>query len=861
MAAWPCTDAPPDSTEYRRVEYALHVALGRLDGRVRRISAIDNPLARHQFSRRTSGVLKLHSFVAEGEGCDARAEPGRLRWRAAAGANDGMRVHIGGVPPGVLEDASEPNDADGANRRRLVYCLAAVGMAWPVDAATLARCQTQPGVRPPAGYDSFVDGEPADRASAEAEEAAWRSDWIESPTQARDGRKPVSYWLTDRSQVLPLYVVDFELPPISFTPPEPAPVPAAAPKGDAPSCAPGQCQYHDCPCEYYCPRCQTSMCAECKLTGHHSHGPALGHALQPLCTAHRAAVANCQDGANPILLATVDRITTARDTLRSRGESVRQNATELRSSLAALVSAVSAQIDHAENCRLAALHSQEIELARQLKTLGAGEDLLRAQADELPMAEFMQTWATHVHSRAPMLSEGAPDLLVAGPVGGAGSEHGSGVIGFDAHGTHGTPQRAGGLDGSLGALSISGGSSLVSFDSPLGNAAAQATPMAAGSRTPASAASARSAAAEPALPLPRLELQGAVGLRLTPADGDAGEEPGLERRDATADASAPALWWEAPPTAADAMRTAGAARSGASAAASGAGGPGVQWGWSSERPRSAALKSRRLRSLRSAMRGAAMAGAAAARAGAAREGRVLSRSSAVVVGETLKLMSGEVEALQSVDVLSRHTEPGEVDTIVRVEIAHGAAAGGLGLSFGLYEFPYRFAAACTADASAVQITNVVPGSVASVRPDLRAGAVVAGVNGKSASSLRAEEILTMLAEAEAATAPRAKPNPRTPGGGAAAGPVLVLELVQPKAVVAAAALPPSPGEQRCADEPGEAADAEEQAPAPPPPFAKRVASQLSDVLDEVVEEEQTVRPEPNGANHRVVDWLTLCVVW
>ena len=94
MAAWPCTDAPPDSTEYRRVEYALHVALGRLDGRVRRISAIDNPLARHQFSRRTSGVLKLHSFVAEGEGCDARAEPGRLRWRAAAGADDGMRVHI-----------------------------------------------------------------------------------------------------------------------------------------------------------------------------------------------------------------------------------------------------------------------------------------------------------------------------------------------------------------------------------------------------------------------------------------------------------------------------------------------------------------------------------------------------------------------------------------------------------------------------------------------------------------------------------------------------------------------------------------------------------------------------------------------
>ena len=50
--------------------------------------------------------------------------------------------------------------------------------------------------------------------------------------------------------------------------------------------------------------------------------------------------------------------------------------------------------------------------------------------------------------------------------------------------------------------------------------------------------------------------------------------------------------------------------------------------------------------------------------------------------------------------------------------------------------------------------------------------------------------------------------------------------------------------------------------APPPPFAKRVASQLSDVLDEVIEEEQTVRPRTQWRkNHRVVDWLTVCVVW
>ena len=83
--------------------------------------------------------------------------------------------------------------------------------------------------------------------------------------------------------------------------------------------------------------------------------------------------------------------------------------------------------------------------------------------------------------------------------------------------------------------------------------------------------------------------------------------------------------------------------------------------------------------------------------------------------------------------------------------------------------------------------------------------------------------------------------------------MLVLELVQPKAVVAAAAPPPSPGEQRSADEPGVAAGAEEHAPAPPPPFAKRVASQLSDVLGEVIEEEQTVRPRTQW--RKIIAWL------
>ena len=107
------------------------------------------------------------------------------------------------------------------------------------------------------------------------------------------------------------------------------------------------------------------MCADCKLTGHHSHGPALKHVLQPLQVAYRAAVQNSQDGANPMLQSAVANLDAARENVRSRATAVRENAEDIRRNLAALVTAVNAQIDHAENCRLAALQSQEIELQEQ----------------------------------------------------------------------------------------------------------------------------------------------------------------------------------------------------------------------------------------------------------------------------------------------------------------------------------------------------------------------------------------------------------------------------------------------------------------------------------------------------------------
>ena len=819
--SWPTMKLPPDSTDHRQIEYALHLAVGRAD--VVSISAVDNPLARHQFGRRTTGVLKLHSFVAQKN--VASLEDGRMRWATPHTSAGGMLVHIGAVSPGMLTAA---DDGGSVTRHTLVFCLAAVGQAWPVDAATLARCEAEPNIQPPTGYDSFVLGEAAEDTVA-AERGSWRHRWIErcEEEDAPSACKPISYWLTDRSQVLPLYLVEFDIPvnPSLNAPP-------AEPKK---CCSSGNCQYHDCACEYYCPRCQTAMCAECKLTGHHSHGPALKHVLQPLQVAYRAAVQNSQDGANPMLLSAVDNLDAARENVRARANAVRDNAAELRRNLAALVAAVNAQIDHAENCRLAALQSQEIELARQLRTLRAGEEFLRSQIGTVPMASYMQTWATHVHSRTPMLSEGAPDLHLGSEMG--EFDETTGVMGYDAH-CSGTPVHA--VETSDGALSVSScGSSLVSFDSPSPESDCRGsgssgvgitTPHGATPRAviPESCSSAVATALGNASPFPTLVLHGAVGLRV-------GKDP-ADHQDAGYSDDRSALrcerWWEPPKTASDASRAAVTAATNSQFA--GTGGENAQsdvnWGWCSQPEEARSRAKERAARLRSAFRNAAMAGGGAT-ALLGRQGRglpkssVLSKSAEVIVGQAVTLASGKVDTLQSIEVLPCCYESGAMSSepAVRVKLRHAdAKSGGLGIVFGRYSLPYRYPAACTTDACAVQINGVAAGSVASLRPALRVGSVLVGVNGQRVSTMRLEQVLKVLHEAEVAASREI--------AGEIDEASLTLDLMHEMSAPAMPLLSPQRGTDESRSE-HRLKEPQIQPPRPPPPFA-------NDVLSEVILEEQ-----------------------
>jgi hypothetical protein len=210
----------------------------------------------------------------------------------------------------------------------------------------------------------------------------------------------------------------------------------------------------------------------------------------------------------------------------------------------------------------------------------------------------------------------------------------------------------------------------------------------------------------------------------------------------------------------------------------------------------------------------------------------LSKSAEVIVGQAVTLASGKVQALQSIEVVPCCYESGVMscEHAVRVKLRHAdAKSGGLGIEFGRYNLPYRYPAACTTDAGAVQISKVVAGSVASLRPDLRAGSVLVGVNGQRVSTMRLEQVLKELHEAEVAA------------GRETAGEIdeasLTLDLLHE--LSAPAMPPPSPqqgsNENVCAHAPQKP---QARPPCPPPPFANRITDQLNDVLSEVVLEEQ-----------------------
>lgn len=272
------------SDEWARLEYLLQLSLRSTGARVTSIYSVAAPHLTVQFEARTAGQLVLDSWVDTRHLGDLNTL-GDVCTRGFRFPPTGMIFPTGMLvlPPGNTSRSFE-----------VLLCKVGVGRYMPVDENNLAS-------RPPLpdGYQSYYLHKVEQQSGAD--------------TYYHE------YLMLDPLQVLPCYVVQFEMGPDDTAPlcdvcnTRPAITFCAAdnarlchqcddeahsvnklaarhirvPLQDAPAVA--TCGEHGTNAEYFCNTCGAIVCVHCKMVGSHSSGEAAQHRLVPLAEAYRNA--------------------------------------------------------------------------------------------------------------------------------------------------------------------------------------------------------------------------------------------------------------------------------------------------------------------------------------------------------------------------------------------------------------------------------------------------------------------------------------------------------------------------------------------------------------------------------------------
>jgi len=271
------------SDEWIRLEYLLQLSLRSTGAKVSAIFSVAAPHLTVQFEARTAGQLVLDSWV------DTR-HLGELNTLGDV-CTRGFRFPPTGMifPTGSL--VLPPTNA--SRNFEVLLCKVGVGRYMPIEESQLVS-------RPPLpeGYQSYY---------------LHKGDQIDTPGYYHE------YLVLDSLQVLPCYVVQFEMGPEDAVPlcdvcnQKPAVVYCAADSArlchecdesthssnklaarhvrvalrDAPPVA--VCPEHGTNAEYFCNTCSTVVCVHCKMAGSHSSGEQASHRLVPLADAYKAA--------------------------------------------------------------------------------------------------------------------------------------------------------------------------------------------------------------------------------------------------------------------------------------------------------------------------------------------------------------------------------------------------------------------------------------------------------------------------------------------------------------------------------------------------------------------------------------------
>lgn len=415
------TKISPASREWASTEYLLKLGLGSTTPVLKQMWAITSPHLISSFEKASQGLLTLDSWVDTTK----LNEDNRIEEVCSRGFN---------IPPAglVFPVGSLKTESPLAFARTYEFMLVkvAVGKSYTVNLDSIENNK----ISAPKGYDSVYL-------------------YTSSPNTYTH-----NYLMTENSQILPSFLVHFELDPnleeglhvqlCDICQESKASLYCSA--DNAVLCVDcdeehhqrgnklmqrhkrvsiaekpkrfGNCSFHiEQNVEFYCSTCMMPICVSCKMVGSHSTPETSSHVFERINEAYQRALGEAAE-ADPLLEQKKMTLKQFLTQLDDRITEVKHNAEQVEGRIYKALQEVLLQLQQETQGKISSLISAEMEVKRQLEEISWIECFLKYQQEILSPAHFMVAWGRHNDLRGEVftseelfeLAQVLPDIKLEG---------------------------------------------------------------------------------------------------------------------------------------------------------------------------------------------------------------------------------------------------------------------------------------------------------------------------------------------------------------------------------------------------------------------------------------------------------------
>lgn len=157
----------------------------------------------------------------------------------------------------------------------------------------------------------------------------------------------------------------------------------------------GNCQIHpESSVEFYCSSCMLPICVNCKMIGSHSTVETSNHILIKINEAYQQAIAESSEPDSHIE-SKKETIKSLLEQIDDRINEIKRNAEQVENKIYKALQEALAQLQAETQSKIASLISVEMELKRQLEEVSWVDCFLKYQQEILSPAHFMVAWGRH----------------------------------------------------------------------------------------------------------------------------------------------------------------------------------------------------------------------------------------------------------------------------------------------------------------------------------------------------------------------------------------------------------------------------------------------------------------------------------